>query len=75
VLPGLEDRGVKKAMFYVLVGATMPAVLCEASFLTRPEEAEALATDAYRDALAHGIAECVVAYARREARLRSRPLR
>lgn len=65
VLPDLEDRGVKKALFYVLVGATMPAVLCEASFITRPEEAAALATDAYRDALADGMARGIVAYTRR----------
>jgi N-acetylmuramoyl-L-alanine amidase len=70
ILPALEDRGVKKAMFYVLVGTTMPAVLCEASFITRPEEAEALATDAYRDALAEGMADGIVAYARSADRAR-----
>lgn len=64
VLAQLEDRGVKKALFYVLVGATMPAVLCEASFITRPEEAAALATDEYRDALAEGMASGIAAYAR-----------
>jgi N-acetylmuramoyl-L-alanine amidase len=67
-LPGLADRGVKRAMFYVLVGARMPAVLCEASFITRPEEAMALKTDKYRQALAEGIAEGIVAYGRARAR-------
>jgi N-acetylmuramoyl-L-alanine amidase len=67
-LPGLADRGVKRAMFYVLVGARMPAVLCEASFITRPEEATALKTDKYRQALAEGIAEGIVAYGRESAR-------
>lgn len=57
VLPQLADRGVKRAVFYVLVGATMPAVLLEASFITRPEEEQALRTDAYRAALAEGVAE------------------
>jgi N-acetylmuramoyl-L-alanine amidase len=70
-LPSLEDRGVKKALFYVLVGTTMPAVLCEASFITRPEEAAALATDAYRDALAAGIAEGIANYAAKAARRRA----
>jgi N-acetylmuramoyl-L-alanine amidase len=65
VLPGLNDRGVKSALFYVLVGAQMPAILIEGSFITRPEEAEALASDAYRQALADGIAEGIVRYLRR----------
>lgn len=62
VLPGLPDRGVKSAMFYVLVGARMPAILLEASFLTKSEEAAALRTEAYREALASGIAEGIVRY-------------
>ncbi len=56
LLPTLADRGVKCAMFYVLVGAQMPAVLIEASFITQPDEAKALTLPAYRDALAEGIA-------------------
>lgn len=64
VLPELVDRGVKRAMFYVLVGATMPAVLVEPSFITNPEEALALTTDAYRDRLAAGIALGIAKYAR-----------
>jgi len=56
MLPTLADRGVKSAMFYVLVGAQMPAVLVEASFITQPDEAKALTVPAYRDVLAEGIA-------------------
>ncbi len=56
MLPTLADRGVKRAMFYVLVGAQMPAVLVEASFITQPDEAKALTVPAYRDVLAEGIA-------------------
>lgn len=62
VLRGLHDRGVRSAMFYVLVGATMPAVLVEASFMTREDEAQALRTTRYRDAIAAGIAEGIVGY-------------
>jgi N-acetylmuramoyl-L-alanine amidase len=62
VLPTLNDRGVKRALFYVLVGAQMPAVLVEASFITRPEEAKALATDEYRSALAEGMADGIARY-------------
>ncbi len=49
-------------MFYVLVGARMPAILLEASFLTKPEEGEALKDEAYRQALARGIAAGIVRY-------------
>jgi N-acetylmuramoyl-L-alanine amidase len=61
-LPNLADRGVRRAPLYVLAGARMPAVLCEASFVTQPEEAQALAGDEYRDLLAEGIAEGIRAY-------------
>jgi len=63
--PDLNDRGVKRALFYVLVGARMPAILVEASFITRPEEAVLLATDQYRQALADGIAQGIERYVTR----------
>ena len=64
VLPKLGDRGVRSAMFYVLVGARMPAILLEASFLTVEPEARALATRRYRTALADGIASGIASYLR-----------
>lgn len=70
-LPSLVDRGVKRALFYVLVGARMPAILCEASFLTRPDEAEALRGDPYRQLLAKGIAEGIAHYVRKVERART----
>lgn len=62
ILPQIPDRGVKSAMFYVLVGARMPAILLEASFLTKPDEAEALRTEVYRERLSDGIAEGILEY-------------
>lgn len=62
VLPKLADRGVRRAMFYVLVGARMPAVLLEASFLTYEPDARALKKRRYRRALADGIASGVASY-------------
>lgn len=61
-LPTLADRGVRSAMFYVLVGAQMPAILVEGSFLTQPDEALLLTEAAYRDAIAEGIARGIVHY-------------
>jgi N-acetylmuramoyl-L-alanine amidase len=62
ILPSLADRGVKSAMFYVLVGAQMPAILVEGSFITQPDEAAELRTPVYRDALAEGIARGIAKY-------------
>jgi N-acetylmuramoyl-L-alanine amidase len=62
ILPTLADRGVKSAMFYVLVGAQMPAILVEGSFITQPDEAAELRTPRYRDALAEGIARGIAKY-------------
>ncbi len=64
VLPRLADRGVRRAMFYVLVGARMPAVLVETSFLTYEPEARALTTLNYRRALADGTASGIASYLR-----------
>jgi N-acetylmuramoyl-L-alanine amidase len=61
-LSSLSDRGVRRAMFHVLVGAQMPAILLEGSFLTQPAEAVLLTERGYRDALAEGVARGIVHY-------------
>lgn len=57
--PGLEDWGVKRAPFIVLVATEMPAVLAEVGCLSNDKEAALLAKAEYRqkiaDALFHGI--------------------
>ena len=49
--PGLRDRGVKKAPFIVLIGANMPSILAEISFVSRklvtPEYRQRIATSLY----------------------------
>ncbi len=51
----VDDLGVKKAPFYVLLGAKMPSALIEASFLSCTAEAERLGTPDYRNSIAAGI--------------------
>jgi N-acetylmuramoyl-L-alanine amidase len=53
--PGVEDLGVQRGPFYVLVGSHMPCVLVETSFVTHPVEGRRLADEAYRAALADGL--------------------
>ena len=50
-----NDLGVKRGPFYVLVGAGMPCVLVEVSFLTHPREGARLAQPSYQEALAEGL--------------------
>jgi N-acetylmuramoyl-L-alanine amidase len=52
---GIGDLGVKKAPFYVLLGAQMPSALVEVSFLSCNDEASRLAMPAYRQAIAAGL--------------------
>ena len=56
------DGGVKNAGFYVLVGARMPAVLFETSYISNPLEEQRLASDEYKARLSDGIVNAVKAY-------------
>jgi N-acetylmuramoyl-L-alanine amidase len=53
--PDVRNLGVKKGPFYVLVGAYMPCVLIETSFLSHPIEGRRLASSAYQDDIAEGL--------------------
>ena len=57
-----RDLGVKQAPFYVLIGAEMPAILAELSFITNPEEAKLLQNEQYLDKIAEQLAAGIVAY-------------
>jgi N-acetylmuramoyl-L-alanine amidase len=59
---GTRDHGVKTAVFYVLAGAEMPAVLYETSFISNPDDEARLATADYRQKLADAIVNAVRAY-------------
>jgi N-acetylmuramoyl-L-alanine amidase len=56
------DGGVHTAGFYVLVGARMPSVLFETSYVSNATEEQRLASDGYRQLLADAIANAVKAY-------------
>jgi N-acetylmuramoyl-L-alanine amidase len=58
----VDDLGVKEGPFYVLVGAYMPCVLVEVSFLTNPVEGRRLGTPQYRHALAEGVYQGIRRY-------------
>ena len=56
------DGGVHRAGFYVLVGARMPAVLFETSYISNAVEEQRLGSDDYQQRLADAIANAVKAY-------------
>jgi N-acetylmuramoyl-L-alanine amidase len=59
---GARDLGVKRAPFVVLIGAQMPSVLAEVSFLTNKAEANLLKQSAYRQRIAQALADAIVKY-------------
>lgn len=61
---GLRNNGVKQAPFVVLIGASMPSVLAEISFITNAQEARLLKSGAYRQRIAQALFDAVRGYQR-----------
>jgi len=61
--PTLRNRGVKKAPFVVLIGANMPSILAEISFVSNPEDEKKLATSDYRQKIAESLYKGIAKYA------------
>jgi N-acetylmuramoyl-L-alanine amidase len=59
---GAKDRGVRRARFAVLRGASCPGILVEAGFLTNRGEEQEILTTNYRDLLAKAVAEGILVY-------------
>ncbi|MBF0574233.1 MAG: N-acetylmuramoyl-L-alanine amidase, partial [Desulfamplus sp.] len=60
----IRNLGVKQAPFYVLLGASMPSILIETSFLSNPEECRRLTDSAYQNALCDAITDGIAKYIR-----------
>jgi N-acetylmuramoyl-L-alanine amidase len=60
---GLRNRGVKKAPFVVLIGANMPSILAEISFVSNPQDEKRLKTPEYRQKIAESLFKGVSKYA------------
>jgi N-acetylmuramoyl-L-alanine amidase len=58
----IRDLGVKQAPFIVLIGAAMPSVLAEISFVTNAQEAKLLKGNAYRQKIAEALYGAVRKY-------------
>lgn len=60
--PAIRDRGVKKAPFIVLIGANMPSILAEISFLSNPTDEHRLQTPEYRQKIAESLYKGISRY-------------
>jgi N-acetylmuramoyl-L-alanine amidase len=58
-----SNRGVKQAPFVVLIGATMPSVLAEISFISNPDEEKRLKAPEYRQQIAESLFQGIKSYA------------
>jgi N-acetylmuramoyl-L-alanine amidase len=58
----VRDLGVKQAPFVVLIGASMPSVLAEISFLTNSQEARLIRGNAYRQRIAEALFDAIRRY-------------
>lgn len=51
----IRNRGIKKAPFIVLIGANMPSILAEISFVSNPTDERRLRTSEYRQKIAESL--------------------
>jgi N-acetylmuramoyl-L-alanine amidase len=61
--PAIRNRGVKKAPFIVLIGANMPSILAEISFVSNPTDERRLETAEYRQRIAESLYRGIAKYA------------
>jgi N-acetylmuramoyl-L-alanine amidase len=60
----IKSKGVKQAPFYVLLGAQMPAILIETSFISNSRECKRLVNEKYQDRMCDAIVKGIQAYVR-----------
>jgi N-acetylmuramoyl-L-alanine amidase len=60
----IRNKGVKQAPFYVLLGADMPSILIETSFISNPRECKRLVNKYYRKHMCQGIVDGIKRYIR-----------
>lgn len=58
----IRNRGVRKAPFVVLIGADMPSILTEISFLSNPADEKLLKQPEQRQKMAEGLYQGVASY-------------
>jgi N-acetylmuramoyl-L-alanine amidase len=62
-IPGMRNRGIKKAAYVVLTGTSMPAILAEVSFVSSPADEGKLQSSSYRQSIAEALYKGIAQYA------------
>ena len=60
----IRDKGIKQAPFYVLLGAEMPSILIETSFISNARECKRLIDKNYQRRMCQGIVDGIKRYIR-----------
>lgn len=60
------DHGVKEAPFFVLMGAKMPCILVELSFISNPQEEKRLKSPEYQSILAQSLSDGIAEYIKKK---------
>ena len=68
ILPETKDGHVRKALFYVLLTARVPAVLVELSYITHKDAEQRLRSTRVQQSLAEAIGRGILAYTQRQRR-------
>ncbi len=58
----IRNKGIKQAPFYVLLGADMPSILIETSFISNPQECDRLVSKSYQKQIVQGIVNGIKRY-------------
>ena len=69
----VRDLGVKEAPFVVLIGAEMPSILVEVSFISNPVEEKRLRDPRYLDVVSNAIVAGLIKYAQNPTVLINQP--
>jgi N-acetylmuramoyl-L-alanine amidase len=62
IFPEVEDRGIKQAPFYILLGSNIPAIAIFAGFLSNPIDCKMLSSEKYQKELSVGIVKGIIAF-------------
>jgi N-acetylmuramoyl-L-alanine amidase len=58
----LDNRGVRKAPFWVLAGTKMPGILVELAYVSNTEEREKLQSDSFRQKAAEALYDAIMGF-------------
>lgn len=69
----IRNKGIKQAPFYVLLGADMPSILVETSFISNPRECKRLRSARYQKQICQGIIDGIRRYIKETNPMAFRP--